>query len=118
MITAQCKIGWWHATLFILPAIAACGEARKSEPLTGALTLSPDEMRGQEVFYAKCNECHPHGESGIGPALNDKPLPSVAIDAKVRGNLPGGNMPSFGEDIISDDDLDHLTDYLEALRDQ
>ena len=91
-----------------------CGDARKSEPLEGPIELSPDELRGQQLFMKRCNECHPQGEAGIGPALNDKPLPDALIEAKVRDKT--GQMPNFSDAQITDEDLDKLVAYLAKVR--
>jgi mono/diheme cytochrome c family protein len=94
----------------------ACGDERKSEPLSGPIQLSPEEQRGQKVFMRNCNECHPGGEGGLGPPLNSIALPEPAIKTKVREKT--GNMPSFSETALPPDDLDKLVDYLETLRDR
>ena len=97
-----------------------CGTARRSEPIAGPLQLASDAprdqavLRGRAVFAAHCYQCHPAGEAGLGPALNDKPLPGFAIRTQVRQGL--GAMPAFGEQEISADQLDDLVSYLFALR--
>ncbi len=63
---------------------------------------------------ASCHQCHPGGEAGLGPALNDKPLPTFVKKFQVRHGL--GTMPSFPEDKISEEQLDYLMEYLKALR--
>ena len=63
---------------------------------------------------AKCQQCHPGGEAGLGPALNDKPLPEFLKKFQVRHGL--GTMPSFSEKEISDQQLEDLMEYLKALR--
>jgi mono/diheme cytochrome c family protein len=69
---------------------------------------------GQKVFMKQCYACHPGGEAGFAPGLNDKPLPGFLIKFQVRHGL--GAMPAFSPDDIGDDDLDHLVQYLKALR--
>lgn len=61
-----------------------------------------------------CNGCHPGGEAGLGPALNNKLLPGFLIKFQVRNGL--GVMPSFSQDVISPEELDDLVSYLVALR--
>jgi mono/diheme cytochrome c family protein len=96
-------------------ASLACGTARRGEPLRGPLALErASEQHGQAVFMRFCNRCHPGGEAGLGPGLNDKPLPRFLKRFQVRHGL--GVMPSFSKDAISDQDLDALMDYLGALR--
>lgn len=96
-------------------AVAGCGATRRSEPLRGPLSLGEQEARGQVVFMEHCHQCHPSGEAGLGPALNDKPFPTFLKRFQVRRGL--GAMPSFSEEQISDQELDALMAYLSALRD-
>lgn len=93
---------------------AACGSARRSEPLEGAFKGDGSEERGALVFAEKCHKCHPGGEAGLGPSLNEKPLPRFAMKFQVRHGL--GQMPEFGEKAISDEELDDLMDFLVAYR--
>jgi mono/diheme cytochrome c family protein len=91
-----------------------CGQARRSEPLMGPLTLTSDAERGRTVYMKYCHQCHPGGEAGLGPALNDKALPTFLKKFQVRRGI--GSMPSFSEEEISDQELDDTMAYLEALR--
>jgi mono/diheme cytochrome c family protein len=94
---------------------AGCGTARRSPPVVEALPLTTlDLQRGYETFMAHCHACHPGGEAGLGPALNDKPLPRFLMRMQVRRGL--GAMPAFPQEVISDQQLDQLLDYLVALR--
>jgi mono/diheme cytochrome c family protein len=92
----------------------ACGSARRREPLRMVPALDERAARGQVVFMANCHQCHPGGEAGLGPALNDKPLPEFLKKFQVRHGL--GAMPSFSDARISDEDLDALMEYLSVLR--
>jgi mono/diheme cytochrome c family protein len=91
-----------------------CGPARRSEPLMGPLALAGDAERGRTEYMKYCQPCHPGGEAGLGPALNDKPLPTFLKKFQVRNGI--GSMPSFSDEEISDDDLDDIMAYLKALR--
>ena len=94
---------------------SACGSARRSEPEAGRIKLdSPAELRGQQAFHRFCSQCHPGGEGGLGPALNNKPLPGAAIKIQVRNGV--GEMPAFADTIIPDPELDAIIDYMQALR--
>jgi mono/diheme cytochrome c family protein len=92
----------------------ACGSARRREPIATPVALDQRAERGRAVFMANCHQCHPGGEAGLGPALNDKPLPDFLKKFQVRHGL--GTMPSFSEQKISDEQLDDLMEYLKALR--
>lgn len=103
------------AMLLTVTLIAGCGSARRSPPVAEPLPLTTAELRrGHEVFLTHCHACHPGGEGGLGPALNNKPLPRFLMRLQVRRGL--GAMPAFPEEIISDQELNHLLDYLLALR--
>jgi mono/diheme cytochrome c family protein len=96
-------------------ALAACTSPRRSEPLSGPFVpASPDVARGEHVFMAHCHLCHPGGEAGLGPSLNDKPLPGFAIRTQVRAGL--GAMPAFAPEEVSAADLDAVIAYLRARR--
>jgi mono/diheme cytochrome c family protein len=104
--------------LALVCAVAiACSSARRGEPIAGPMTaLDPSAQRGERVFMERCNKCHPGGEAGLGPALNDKPFPSFLVRFQVRHGL--GAMPSFSEERISDEQLDDVLEYLGALSDR
>ena len=93
----------------------SCGTARRSEPFRGPMSLTDSEVaRGLLVFKEHCHRCHPGGEAGLGPSLNDKPLPGFLMRIQIRKGL--GAMPGFKKDKISADDLDRLIAYMKAVR--
>lgn len=94
--------------------LLACGSARKGEPFTPAPQLDATEALGERAFMKHCNQCHPEGAGGIGPAINNKPLPRIAIHTQIR--LGAGEMPSFGEEHLSDEEVEAITAYLSQLR--
>jgi mono/diheme cytochrome c family protein len=104
-------------TAIVIGLIAAgCASARRSEPIAGPLPeVSSEVVAGRLLFQRNCNACHVHGEAGLGPAINDKPLPAFMIRMQVRNGL--GAMPSFPEKDLSPNDLDKVIAYLETLRD-
>lgn len=81
----------------------------------GPLRLASDAERGRIVYMEHCQPCHPGGEAGLGPSLNDKALPTFLKKFQVRQGI--GSMPSFSDEEIPDDALDDLMAYLSALRD-
>ena len=93
---------------------AGCGADRRSEPLTGQQpALDAEEVFGQRVFMRECNGCHPQGAAGLGPAINDKPVPGALIKLQVRVGL--GAMPSFSKSEITPEELDALVAYLTEI---
>ncbi|CAN5184400.1 hypothetical protein BH24GEM2_BH24GEM2_17020 [soil metagenome] len=100
------------STLLLL---SGCGSARRGEPLRGTLAIThPQVAAGERVYMAKCQQCHPGGEGGLGPAINNKPLPGWLIKFQVRNGL--GTMPAFSSAEIPAPELDALVDYLQTLR--
>lgn len=99
----------------VVTAVAACGSARRGEPVAGPMPpLSAAEAHGERVFMTYCHQCHPKGENGLGPAINNKPLPEFLMRFQVRQGL--GAMPAFSDDAIDARDLDGLMAYLKVLR--
>lgn len=95
--------------------ISGCGAVARSEAFDGPMTLSSVELeRGRTVFYRACHRCHPGGEAGLGPALNDKPFPKFLMRYQIRHGL--GMMPSFSDREISDEDVDLLLAYLKERK--
>ena len=104
-----------HLPFLLAVALAAsCGSARRSETIVGPMNLARSELEdGALVFMEFCYKCHPGGEAGLGPALNNKPLPRFLVRLQVRKGL--GAMPSFSDRQISDESLDDLLTYVTAL---
>lgn len=99
----------------LLLIASACGSVRRGEPLTGPLDFSSAKVQhGRLVFQRHCYQCHPGGEGGLAPGLNNKPAPVWLMKTQVRTGL--GAMPSFGKDRISAEELDDLMAYVLALR--
>ena len=70
---------------------------------------STDLESGAEVYAEFCEGCHPGGQEGDGPAI-------VGLDwppAKMRQQIREGedDMPAFGPEKISDEDLEALLAY-------
>lgn len=96
-------------------ALAACGSAKRGEPVAGAFASNEAKVRkGAVLFDQHCDKCHTGGEASLGPSLNNKPLPEFAMHTQVR--LGVGSMPGFNENQLSDEDVDAITSYLKALR--
>ena len=92
-------------------ALAACGTARRvAEPDL----RDPVLMAGYVSFMRNCHQCHPRGEAGLGPALNNKPLPAFLIRTQTRAGL--GSMPAYPPEVLPDAELDAIAAYLVHLR--
>jgi mono/diheme cytochrome c family protein len=92
----------------------ACGPARRGELFNRPLQFTAEELDGQKLFMRECNQCHPAGAAGLGPAINNKPLPSVAMRTQIR--LGAGAMPAFKEDALKDAEVDAIVAYLNKLQ--
>lgn len=100
---------------FVLLTLAACSTARRSEPIIGReLPLKAQFAEGRKIFMQRCHACHPGGEAGLAPAINNKPLPAGLIKFQIRHGL--GAMPALDAERISDRELDAVAAYLVALR--
>ena len=95
--------------------LAGCGSALRGEPTQPPVRLtSAEAQEGERVYMRHCQQCHPGGAGGLGPSLNDKPLPAFLMRLQVRRGL--GSMPAFGPDTIDDHELDALIAYMLELR--
>jgi mono/diheme cytochrome c family protein len=103
--------------LLLVFILTNCAPAYRGEPIAGPLDISaePQLVLGQRVFYENCHQCHPGGTAGIGPSLNNVPLPGGVIKLVVRNGLVV--MPSFSEARITEEELDALVAYMLKLRD-
>jgi mono/diheme cytochrome c family protein len=104
-------------TLLLLSLLfsMACGTAKRGEPTYAPVpTSDPAIAQGEVVFNTHCQACHPGGETGLGPAINDKPVPGFVIRFQIRNGL--GAMPAFKKDVISSEELDDLMAYIKAQR--
>lgn len=75
---------------------------------------NPRLADGQFLFMEHCNQCHVGGAAGVGPSLNDKPLPPWLVRIQVRHGF--GSMPAFSNRVISDRELDDVVTYVRYLR--
>jgi ubiquinol-cytochrome c reductase cytochrome c subunit len=65
--------------------------------------------RGAQVFAENCQRCH--GAGGIGPNLFAEKHSAFMIKAKVRTGP--GQMPAFGLDRISENELNDVIIYIQ-----
>ncbi len=101
--------------VLLLALQTGCGAARKNEPISGPLKIESEEASvGERLYMWHCNQCHPGGEAGLAPALNDKPAPGFAIQFQVRHGI--GAMPRISDDQVSGGELDAIVSYLVVLR--
>lgn len=75
---------------------------------------NPRLAEGERLFMQHCNQCHVGGAAGVGPSLNDKPLPPWAVRFQVRQGL--GAMPAYSSGVLSDRELEDVITYVRYLR--
>ena len=103
------------AVAVIAPLLAGCGAQRRGEPEAPAVRPDgPVELRGAVLFHRFCYQCHPGGEAGLGPGLNDKPVPDIAVRAQIRKGV--GAMPSFDDETLPDRDVGAILAYMHEMR--
>jgi mono/diheme cytochrome c family protein len=113
--TILSALGLWLGASVIASITPGCGAERRGTPYTRELDTSDAAVAaGERVFAANCHQCHPGGAGGVGPAINDKPLPVALIKTQVREGL--GAMPAFSKREVSDEQLEEIARYLKALR--
>lgn len=94
-----------------------CRSARREEPLAGPIqSRSAQVEQGKIAFMRNCHMCHPQGDGGLGPSLNDKPLPGFGIRTQVRRGF--GAMPAFPKEDLPPEDVEAIVAYMKALRKQ
>jgi mono/diheme cytochrome c family protein len=103
------------ATIFLACLAPVACSARRAEPLAPPLRLDRVQARGEKAYAVHCDRCHPGGEGGLAPGLNNKKVPEIVKRVQVRHGL--GAMPSFSEKELPPEDLDAILKYLGALRD-
>jgi cytochrome c2 len=107
-----------YILIVLLPfCFASCSARRINKDMN---TPEDPKLRvGREVFKANCQRCHPNGESGVGPPLNNIYLPGFLMRARVRSRaflLWTGRMPSFKKHEISKKEMDDLIYYLKDMK--
>lgn len=100
--------------------VAHVGSLGDGPPIPDVDTSGADLARGGELYRANCQACH--NASGIGGALSygrhAPALTDVAATQVVEAMRFGpGEMPVFGEDILSEAEANEVARYVEYLRD-
>ncbi|WP_426750332.1 c-type cytochrome [Myxococcus sp. Y35] len=94
----------------------ACGPARRGPPFGAPRQFTEQEQEGRVLFMRHCNQCHPGGAAGLGPAINNKPLPSVAMRTQIRQGV--GAMPAFTDEMLDDAQVDAIVAFLNELQEE
>lgn len=95
-------------------------------PPTVSGSAQGDAQMGCALFHHSCVVCHGPGAEGtpLAPSLVNFPLGADFIRAKIRLSGPreapyegllGGQMPFWSKDKLSDDQVEDLAEFLEAI---
>ena len=100
--------------LFLVLLVFGSCTAPKKEPAAEPISMPTEELeKGRVLFDQHCATCHPEGKAGLGPAIINKPLPEALIQFQIRNGV--GVMPAFGEEVLSDEQVNHIAEYLVYL---
>jgi mono/diheme cytochrome c family protein len=99
----------------VVVGLVGCGTARRSVPIMGPIAHSDAGLHGKVLFMHECNQCHPGGDAAVGPAINNKWIPDPVMKLQIRKGVLG-SMPAFGDNELSDKDVDDILVYLNELR--
>jgi mono/diheme cytochrome c family protein len=102
--------------LISLIIYSSCSSRRIDKDMTSSSNTRIEE--GRLVFKYQCQKCHPNGESGVGPPLNNIKLPGFLIRARVRSRaflLWTGRMPAFNKHEISKKEMNALIAYIKYM---
>lgn len=108
-----------YSTLIILSIIVltSCSARRVNKDMSS--TNNPLIEEGRLIFKYHCQKCHPNGESGVGPPINNIKLPGFLTRARIRSRaflLWTGRMPEFKKDEISKKDMKALMAYINDMK--
>lgn len=99
-----------------LATMTACGPSRRGPAFGTPREFTAQEQEGRVLFMRHCNMCHPGGSGGLGPSINNKPLPAVAMRTQIRQGV--GSMPAFTEEMLSDAHVDAIVAYLNEMQEE
>jgi cytochrome c5 len=83
---------------------------------TVAIRMTRREYSGMHLFMVHCNKCHPGGDAGVGPSLNDKAIPDFLVHFQIRQGL--GDMPAFKEEDLSKEDVKKIVLFVRQMREE
>jgi mono/diheme cytochrome c family protein len=114
-------IGW---SIVAVLASSGCGGSGPSHGASAASSggelaqyqgpiTSTEVDRGKELFATYCDDCHPGGESDVGPSLIDKPHTPPQIRKQIREG--SGKMKPFPEKRVSNEDMEAVLAFLASI---
>lgn len=121
---APIAIGLGTLVFILLPTIAACSLSEEIKRIDASRRYEErqeasrsTDLTGEQIFIRSCNACHPGGKQGMGSSLieiSQKYPDDEALKALIRKGK--GIMPAQPANVINDDELDKLVEYLKTLK--
>lgn len=73
-------------------------------------------LNGEQLFFRSCNTCHPSGRANMGPSLENLQA-HFPEDAQLKAFIRQGKgmMPAQPKEVMNDQELDNLVEYLRGL---
>ena len=102
--------------MLALTMVVACGPSRRGPAFGTPREFNAQQQEGRVLFMRNCNPCHPGASGGLGPSINNKPLPSVAMRTQIRRGV--GAMPAFTDEMLSDAQVDAIVAYLNKMQEE
>ncbi|MGD9681448.1 MAG: cytochrome c [Candidatus Obscuribacterales bacterium] len=89
----------------------------------GSASETGDVNRGKVVFEQHmCVECHKGGGNSVKPsrpvkgkAFKERYPLDADLEKLIRSGVPNSSMPSFGKDVIDEQEMKDLLAYLRSL---
>lgn len=107
----------WIILIFAAALTLGCSISKKEAYTVKPVAFSSEEVEeGRVLFHKFCNSCHPDATAGLGAPIVTTSIPGIAIQFQIRNGL--GAMPAFSEEQISDEEVNKIVDYIQALRGQ
>lgn len=113
----------WVPCLAFSMALVGCGggssSASSAASSGGELTeyegpiTSTESARGKELFTTHCDDCHPGGESDVGPSLIASPHTPAQIRKQIREG--SGRMKPFSEKRLTKEDVEAILAFLATI---
>ena len=106
------------AAALVVISASACGQhEQRSGNGVQATATSASASRGSGLFAANCASCHGSNGSGgrVGPTLHDERKRKTAIAIREAISDPQPPMPKLYPAVLTDQDVDDLTAYVESL---
>lgn len=102
--------------IVILMGMGCSSSKKEANTVKPLANMTKEVQEGKALFNKYCNSCHPGGDAGLGAPIVSTSVPGFAIQFQIRNGL--GDMPAFSEEEISDEEVDKIVDYIQALRDR